>query len=71
MGYVSSKCFSKTKRENRVSQFSVKKNSHTRDVTCFACGEKGHFAKELKNSRKKRAGPEEQRSEKSGNGKGL
>jgi hypothetical protein len=71
VGHISSKCFSKTKRENRVSQFSVKKKSQIREVICFACGEKGHFAKECKNSRRRRSGQENQRSETMGNGDGL
>jgi hypothetical protein len=70
-GHVSSKCFSKIKRENRVSQFSVKKNNQTREVICFACGEKGHFAKECKNPRRKRSDQETQKLGTTGNDDGL
>jgi hypothetical protein len=67
VGHLSSKCFSKTKWENRVSQFSAKKNNQTREVTHFACEQKGHFARECKNPRRKRSGQENQKSEIIGN----
>jgi hypothetical protein len=68
MGHSSSKCISKAKRENRVSHFAVKKNSQTLEVTCFACGERCHFARECKNPKRKRSGQENQRAEITGNG---
>jgi hypothetical protein len=51
-GHASSKCFLKNKRENRVSHFSAKKPTQTKEIACYACGEKGHIARNCKKNQK-------------------
>lgn len=62
-GHASSKCFLKNKKESRVSQFSARKPTQTREVTCYACGEKGHIARDCKKFKK----PSDQGNKKFGN----
>ena len=45
VGHVSSKCYSREKREARVNPVIVNGAESTRNTTCFHCGEKGHFAR--------------------------
>jgi hypothetical protein len=44
-GHSSNKCFSKTKDDDRINHFSVKRQPQQKGFTSFNCGEKGHIAR--------------------------
>ena len=54
IGHVSSKCFSREKREVRVNPIEVKRAENSQRFTCFRCGEKGHIARYCKKPPKKK-----------------
>lgn len=68
-GHTSNRCFSKLKRENRVNQFSARRQPQQKEFICFNCGEKGHISRNCRKPRKS-SGQGNQRSEMSGNEKG-
>jgi hypothetical protein len=70
LGHTSSKCYLKTKGENRVNQYAVNWKPKN-EMVCFACGLKGHLAKNCRYKREQRPGSGKRKEGISGNEDGL
>jgi hypothetical protein len=69
-GHTSNKCFQKARGDIRINQYSINKKP-LREVVCFSCGMKGHFAKECRRQKGRRPDDEVKGLGTSGNEDGL